>query len=193
MEHLVVKVVLLGDSGVGKSSLLTRFVDQRFSGAYKATIGADFVTHDIVVDGRDVTLQVWDTAGQERFQSLGTAFFRGADCCVLVFDVNVLGSFSNLGRWQQEFITQAAPSMAERFPFIVLGNKTDKDERVISTKDATAWCDSHGMRYFETRSQPSLAFGTGNALGCNSSLLPSALFPSSLCSLHSPVPRKEQE
>ncbi|ELR14901.1 Rab7/RabGfamily small GTPase [Acanthamoeba castellanii str. Neff] len=135
MDHLVAKVVLLGDSGVGKSSLLTRFTDKRFSGAYKATIGADFVTHDLIVDGREVTLQVW-----ERFQSLGTAFFRGADCCVLVFDVNV-----------------AAPSMAERFPFIVLGNKTDKDERVILTKDAAAWCESHGMRYFETSAKD----GTG--------------------------------
>ena len=65
-------------------------MNKRFSAAYKATIGADFLTREVVVDGRLVTMQLWDTAGQERFQSLGVAFYRGADCCVLVYDVNNL-------------------------------------------------------------------------------------------------------
>ncbi|GFS46190.1 RAB GTPase homolog G3F [Actinidia rufa] len=70
---------------------------------------------------------IWDTAGQERFQSLGVAFYRGADCCVLVYDVNVMKSFDNLNNWREEFLIQASPSDPENFPFVVIGNKVDVD------------------------------------------------------------------
>jgi Ras-related protein Rab-7A len=73
-------------------------------------------------------LQLWDTAGQERFQSLGVAFYRGADCCVLVFDVNSSKSFQALESWRDEFLIQASPHDPENFPFVVLGNKVDVDE-----------------------------------------------------------------
>ncbi|XP_057545650.1 ras-related protein Rab7A-like isoform X2 [Amaranthus tricolor] len=72
-------------------------------------------------------LTIWDTAGQERFQSLGVAFYRGADCCVLTYDVNVMKSFENLNRWREEFLLQASPSDPDNFPFILLGNKIDFD------------------------------------------------------------------
>ncbi|KAG5619153.1 hypothetical protein H5410_018977 [Solanum commersonii] len=96
---------------------------------------------------------IWDTAGQERFQSLGVAFYRGADCCVLVYDVNVMKSFENLNNWREEFLIQASPSDPENFPFVVLGNKIDVDggnSRVVSEKKAKAWCASKGIPYFET-------------------------------------------
>ncbi|KAK0608662.1 hypothetical protein LWI29_034000 [Acer saccharum] len=80
---------------------------QKFSQQYKATIGADFVTKEVQIDDKLVTLQIWDTAGQERFQSLGAAFYRGADCCVLVYDVNVLKTFETLDNWREEFLKQA--------------------------------------------------------------------------------------
>jgi len=73
---------------------------------YKATIGADFLTKEVLVDDRLITMQIWDTAGQERFQSLGVAFYRGADSCVLVFDVNVAKTFENLDSWRDEFLIQ---------------------------------------------------------------------------------------
>ena len=77
-------------------------------------------------------LQIWDTAGQERFQSLGVAFYRGADCCVLVFDVNVAKTFENLDSWRDEFLIQAGPRDPENFPFVVLGNKIDlENQRVV--------------------------------------------------------------
>lgn len=99
-------------------------------------------------------LQIWDTAGQERFQSLGVAFYRGADCCVLTYDVNVTKSFENLNRWREEFLLQASPSDPDNFPFILLGNKIDVDGgsgRVVSEKKAKAWCMSKGnIPYFET-------------------------------------------
>ncbi|KAK4397019.1 Ras-related protein Rab7 [Sesamum angolense] len=79
----------------------TRYVNRKFSNQYKATIGADFLTKEVQFEDRIFTLQIWDTAGQERFQSLGVAFYRGADCCVLVYDVNVTKSFDNLNNWRR--------------------------------------------------------------------------------------------
>uniref|UniRef100_A0A453F848 GTP-binding protein n=1 Tax=Aegilops tauschii subsp. strangulata TaxID=200361 RepID=A0A453F848_AEGTS len=92
--------------GVGKTSLMNQYVHNKFSQQYKATIGADFVTKEVLIEDRLVTLQIWDTAGQERFQSLGVAFYRGADCCVLVYDVNVNKSFDTLNTWHDEFLNQ---------------------------------------------------------------------------------------
>jgi len=103
-------------------------VNKKFSASYKATIGADFLTREVLVDDRQVTMQLWDTAGQERFQSLGVAFYRGADCCVLVFDVNNSKSFDTLDSWRDEFLIQASPRDPENFPFVVLGNKIDMEE-----------------------------------------------------------------
>ena len=76
--------------------------------------------------------QIWDTAGQERFQSLGVAFYRGADCCVLVYDVTMANTFKNLDSWRDEFLIQASPRDAENFPFVVLGNKIDLESRAVS-------------------------------------------------------------
>ncbi|CEH14214.1 rab small monomeric gtpase [Ceraceosorus bombacis] len=150
------KVIILGDSGVGKTSLMNQYVNKRFSSSYKATIGADFLTREVLVDDRLVTMQLWDTAGQERFQSLGVAFYRGADCCVLVYDVNSAKSFETLDSWRDEFLIQAAPHDPENFPFVVLGNKIDVEEskRMVSQKRAMNWCASKGgIPYFETSSK----------------------------------------
>ncbi|KAD2394363.1 hypothetical protein E3N88_41340 [Mikania micrantha] len=153
-RRTLLKVIILGDSGVGKTSLMNQYVNKKFSNQYKATIGADFLTKEVELEDRLFTLQIWDTAGQERFQSLGVAFYRGADCCVLVYDVNVQKSFDDLNNWREEFLIQASPSDPENFPFIVLGNKVDVDggnSRVVSEKKARAWCASKGnIPYFET-------------------------------------------
>ncbi|KAF8400791.1 hypothetical protein HHK36_014093 [Tetracentron sinense] len=194
-RRMLLKVIILGDSGAfggedisDESFLLInlnvvfRYVNRKFSNQYKATIGADFLTKEVVFEDRLFTLQfvvcsiqhqfitisdelinakwfeacskIWDTAGQERFQSLGVAFYRGADCCVLVYDVNVMKSFENLNNWREEFLIQASPSDPENFPFVVLGNKIDVDggnSRVVSEKKAKAWCASKGnIPYFET-------------------------------------------
>ncbi|KAH9619469.1 hypothetical protein KSS87_019748 [Heliosperma pusillum] len=150
----LLKVIVLGDSGVGKTSLMNQYVHKKFSQQYKATIGADFLTKELQIDDKLVTLQIWDTAGQERFQSLGVAFYRGADCCVLVYDVNVMKSFDNLDTWHGEFLKQANPPDPKAFPFILLGNKIDIDggnSRVVSDKKAKDWCSSKGnIPYFET-------------------------------------------
>ncbi|KAK3211812.1 hypothetical protein Dsin_016518 [Dipteronia sinensis] len=153
-RRTLLKVIVLGDSGVGKTSLMNQYVYKKFSQQYKATIGADFVTKEVQIDDKLVTLQIWDTAGQERFQSLGAAFYRGADCCALVYDVNVLKTFETLDNWREEFLKQVYPGVPETFPFIVVGNKIEVDggnSRVVSEKKAKEWCVSRGnIPYFET-------------------------------------------
>jgi len=178
-KKALLKVIILGDSGVGKTSLMNQYVSRKFSSHYKATIGADFLTKEVMVDDKLVTMQIWDTAGQERFQSLGVAFYRGADCCVLVFDVNVAKSFEHIDNWREEFLSQAAPRNKEIFPFVLLGNKIDLENRAVTQKRAQAWCQANGnIPYFETSAKEAInvdqAFQTiaKNALQQESNLEP---------------------
>ncbi|KAA8912912.1 ras-like protein Rab7 [Sphaerosporella brunnea] len=148
----ILKVIILGDSGVGKTSLMNQYVNKKFSPSYKATIGADFLTKEVILDDRTVTLTIWDTAGQERFQSLGVAFYRGADCCVLVYDVNNAASFEHINSWREEFLIQASPRDPDSFPFVMLANKIDLGEgrRQVPRKRAAAYCHNRGqIPYFE--------------------------------------------
>jgi len=186
-KKVLLKVIILGDSGVGKTSLMNQYVNKKFSNQYKATIGADFLTKEVAVDDRLVTMQIWDTAGQERFQSLGVASYRGADCCVLVFDVNNQSSFKSLDSWRDEFLIQASPRDLENFPFVVLGNKIDLDTRGVTTARAQSWCQSKGnIPYFETSAKDNInveqAFQTiaRNALAQESETDLYAEFPSEI-------------
>ncbi|KAL0088598.1 P-loop containing nucleoside triphosphate hydrolase protein [Phycomyces blakesleeanus] len=146
MPKDILKVVLIGDGGVGKTSLRNQFIHKRFTNAYKATIGADFITKEVQKDDNTkVMLQLWDTAGQERFQSLGVAYYRGADACILVYDVNNYSSFQHLGRWREDFLKQSSlpEDEAKHFPFLMVGNKIDIDDRVVSRRQARAWAEQN--------------------------------------------------
>ncbi|XP_020489436.1 ras-related protein rab7 [Labrus bergylta] len=145
----VLKIILIGNSGVGKSSFMNRYVTHHFTNAYRATIGTDFFSKTVNIDGDFVILQIWDTAGTERFQSLGTPLYRGAHCCMLVFDVTSRDSFSALEGWRNEFLIQGEPQEPSEFPFIVLGNKTDLSNREVSHRLAMQWCEDIGAEYFE--------------------------------------------
>uniref|UniRef100_M4AYK1 small monomeric GTPase n=1 Tax=Xiphophorus maculatus TaxID=8083 RepID=M4AYK1_XIPMA len=150
-NNVLLKVILLGDGGVGKSSLMNRYVTDRFDSQSFHTIGVEFLNRDLEVDGRPVTLQIWDTAGQERFKSLRTPFYRGADCCLLTFSVNDLQSFLNLSCWKKEFMFYSDVKEPESFPFVVLGNKVDMEQREVGEDEARAWCEENGCcPYFET-------------------------------------------
>ena len=130
-----VKVVAIGDSGVGKTSLIQMFEHSRFTDNFKPTIGSDFSNKEITIDGRIIMLQIWDTAGQERYQSLGTAFYRGADCCMLVYDITNRASLDNLESWKESFLQKSMVVQPDSFPFLVVGNKLDlDDQRVVSTE-----------------------------------------------------------
>jgi len=151
-KKVLLKVIILGDSGVGKTSLMNQYVNKKFTNQYKATIGADFLTKEVMVDDKLVTMQIWDTAGQERFQSLGVAFYRGADCCVLVFDLTNAKTFESMDTWRDEFLVQASPRDPDNFPFVVIGNKADLDtKRKVSAQRAEKWCkEKNNIPYHET-------------------------------------------
>ena len=153
-KKALLKIIVLGDSGVGKTSLMNMFVNKSFSAQYKATIGADFLTKEITVNDKQISLQIWDTAGQERYQSLGVAFYRGADACCLVFDMTKPKSFEDLASWKEDFLNQANPRDRDNFPFVVLANMCDRaSERRVTEQDARAWCAegrSVPIPYFET-------------------------------------------
>ncbi|TFK48109.1 ras-domain-containing protein [Heliocybe sulcata] len=125
-----VKVVVIGASGVGKTSLRGQYISGRFSNGYRATIGADFIGKTIPHGGHPdegVTLQIWDTAGQERFSSLSSAFFRGADAAVLVFDVNHPQTLEALRKWWEDFKEKAPvrDDEVDDYCCVVVGNKVD--------------------------------------------------------------------
>lgn len=157
----VLKIILLGDSGVGKTSLMRQFVSGKFENRYKATIGADFFSVDDTIDGIPVKLQVWDTAGAERFASLGSAFYRGADACMLVYDITSSESYSHMSVWASEFTLQAG-----RKEMVLVGNKCDlEDKRQVFQRMVSQWCKdnpsqtspSEPMPFFETSAKENKA------------------------------------
>lgn len=103
-----IKLVVIGDSGVGKSSLIHFFQKGFFTDNFKPTIGADFANKEVQIDNdHQVVLQIWDTAGQERFQSLSSAFYRGADCCCIVYDITDSESFDHIVTWKDHFLSKS--------------------------------------------------------------------------------------
>ncbi len=136
-KKINLKVILVGDQAydelkmgrVGKTSLLRRFVQNKFVPGYKATIGADFMTKEIILNDQVVTLQCWDTAGQEQYHALSAAFYKGSNCCVLVYDITDQQSFNHLGSWRDKFLANVAPKSAEGAAFVVLGNKSDDEKK----------------------------------------------------------------
>lgn len=163
-------------SSVGKTSLMNRYSTGKFTGQYKATIGADFLSKQVIVTdafgvSHAVTLQIWDTAGQERFQSLGVGFYRGADGAILVYDITDTASLEHLEHWKSEFLNQVGGSAAPHnnmmgsappFPFVVLGNKVDKElDRRVPRQAAEEWCNGGnsntlGGGYYGSSSAPPL-------------------------------------
>eukprot|EP00826_Nyctotherus_ovalis_P045091 TRINITY_DN493_c0_g3_i15.p2 TRINITY_DN493_c0_g3~~TRINITY_DN493_c0_g3_i15.p2 ORF type:complete len:176 (-),score=55.27 TRINITY_DN493_c0_g3_i15:205-732(-) len=144
MKKKTCKVMILGDSGVGKTSLLKQYVNKVFTGHYKITIGSDFLTKDLNVGEEQLKLQIWDTAGQEKYRSLGIAYYRGADACVFVYDLTDKNSLTNLESWMETFFAQVAGQSKEGFPLIVVGNKSDRSDRAITEAMAKKWCRANG-------------------------------------------------
>ncbi|AOA62446.1 Putative GTP-binding protein [Komagataella phaffii CBS 7435] len=136
MASRPIKVLLIGDQGVGKSSIRRQLYYKVFSESYKATIGADYLTSKIHVNEYDeeVILQIWDTAGQERFNSISQIYYRGTDICIIVYDICNSDSFYNLNIWVQQFLNNCQVS---RPTIMIVGNKLDKSVlRQISLRQA---------------------------------------------------------
>lgn len=143
------KFLLIGGSGVGKSCLLTRFVDDTFSPSFVSTVGIDFKIRSIVLaSGGRVKLQIWDTAGQERFRTITKAFYRGAMCVFLVFDVTDKQSFDSLPLWLDEVTHNGVD---DTVPRILIGNKCDLvGKRIVGEAEAKVFASQHGYLYAET-------------------------------------------
>lgn len=137
---------------------MNQYVNKRFSQQYKATIGEDFLIKEVRIDDSLVRLKIWDTAGQERFQSLGTAFYREVNCCILVYDITTRKTFESLSSWRADFYYKSDIQDRENFPFVLIGNKADKEaERKVSTARAQSWCMGNGdIPFYETSAKESI-------------------------------------
>lgn len=143
----LIKLLLIGDSGVGKSCLLLRFCDDSWTPSFITTIGIDFKIRTIDLDGKKIKLQIWDTAGQERFRTITTAYYRGAMGILLVYDVTDEKSFNNIRTWHANIEQHASAGVNK----ILIGNKCDWDEkRAVSLEQGRQLADELGVRFVET-------------------------------------------
>mmetsp|Transcript_2059 Transcript_2059/g.3634 ORF Transcript_2059/g.3634 Transcript_2059/m.3634 type:complete len:201 (-) Transcript_2059:177-779(-) len=141
------KVVLIGDSGVGKSNLLSRFTRNEFNLESKSTIGVEFATRGIPVDGKMIKSQIWDTAGQERFRAVTKNYYRGAAGALLVYDITRRETFNHLTSWLSDARTMTNPSTI----IMLIGNKSDLDfQRDISYEEASKFAEENGLIFIET-------------------------------------------
>jgi len=144
-DHLF-KLVLIGDTGVGKSCLLLRFADDAFTESYISTIGVDFRFRTVKVEGKTVKLQIWDTAGQERFRTITSAYYRGADGIIMVYDVTNNDSFDHVSEWLTEVNRYANEGTCK----LLVGNKSDMDDKAVTAETAKEYADSLGIPFLET-------------------------------------------
>ena len=147
----LIKLLLIGDSGVGKSSILSRFADDSFSQTFITTIGIDFKIRTITLDDKKIKLQIWDTAGQERFRTITTAYYRGAMGILLVYDVTSEATFEAITGWMRA-IEQHASDTVDK---VLLGNKADTSgplvsARRVSTEQGQKLANEYGVKFFET-------------------------------------------
>ncbi|XWS77329.1 hypothetical protein CRYUN_Cryun01aG0251600 [Craigia yunnanensis] len=141
------KLLLIGDSGVGKSCLLLRFADDSYIESYISTIGVDFKIRTVEQDGKTIKLQIWDTAGQERFRTITSSYYRGAHGIIIVYDVTDQESFNNVKQWLNEIDRYASDNVNK----LLVGNKCDLTaNKVVSYETAKAFADEVGIPFLET-------------------------------------------
>jgi len=146
------KLLLIGDSGVGKSCLLLRFADDTYTESYISTIGVDFKIRTIELDGKTIKLQIWDTAGQERFRTITSSYYRGAHGIIVVYDVTDNESFNNVKQWLHEIDRYACENVNK----LLVGNKSDLTvKRVVSTEQGKEFAESLGIEFLETSAKTS--------------------------------------
>jgi len=143
----MLKMLVLGESGVGKSCVLLRFAENTFNESFISTVGVDFKFRTVEIDGKMVKLQIWDTAGQERFRTITSSFYRGANGILLVFDVTDKKSFQRIEAW----VTQINSYAPTKVPIMLCGNKVDLvSKRVVPFDDAKELANKFGWKYIET-------------------------------------------
>ncbi|KAI7747656.1 hypothetical protein M8C21_017525 [Ambrosia artemisiifolia] len=143
----VYKVVVIGDSAVGKTQVLSRFTRNEFCFDSKSTIGVEFQTRTLTIKSKVVKAQIWDTAGQERYRAVTSAYYRGALGAMLVYDITKRESFDHVARWVEELRAHADNSIV----IALIGNKVDlEDKRAVPSEDAVEFAENQGLYFFET-------------------------------------------
>merc|ERR1711977_187099 len=141
------KLLLIGDSGVGKSCLLLRFADDTYQESYISTIGVDFKIRTVEIDGKVIKLQIWDTAGQERFRTITSSYYRGAHGIIVVYDVTDEETYTAVERWMTEIDRFAGPEVNK----MIVGNKCDMvTKKKVEFAKAKEYADGLGIPFFET-------------------------------------------
>ncbi|XP_054785031.1 ras-related protein RABA5b-like [Prosopis cineraria] len=146
-EEYLFKIVLIGDSAVGKSNLLSRFARNEFDNNSKATIGVEFQTQVVEIDGKEIKAQIWDTAGQERFRAVTSAYYRGAVGALIVYDISRRTTFDSIKRWLEELSLHCDTTVAR----MLVGNKCDlQNIREVSIEDGKSLAEEEGLFFMET-------------------------------------------
>ena len=145
--HYLLKFVIIGDSGVGKSNILLRYIYNSFSEEFKTTVGVEFGAKNIEMDKKIYRIQIWDTAGQENFRSIARAYYKNSVCACVVYDISNHSSFEDIQVWIDDCTKQTAKSVL----LFLIGNKTDlNDKREVSYEEGEAYAKSHKMMFIET-------------------------------------------
>ena len=147
------KVLLLGDTSVGKTCLLKRYTEDTFQDAYLSTIGFDYKFKIVTLkSGKEVKVQIWDTAGQERFRTIAKSYYRGAHGIILVFDVTNQKTFDNIKMWVNQIKEEASSKVC----VILIANKIDSEERVVSKEDAAALAKNYELKLYEASAKENI-------------------------------------
>ena len=145
-EEIKIKIMLLGESQIGKTSLIQRYVKNNFNLSYITTVGIDFQLKQIKMNNKSIKLQIWDTAGQERFKNITKSYFHSSDGFIVGYDITSRLSFTNVSTWLKE-INDNAPEEIQK---ILIGNKCDLNEREVTTEEGQKLAEENGMKFFET-------------------------------------------
>ena len=141
------KYIIIGDSSVGKSNLLMKFIQNKFTEEYLTTIGVEFGTKNIKINNKIYRIQIWDTAGQEYFRSIAKAYFKNCVCAMLVYDITCKESFDNIKNWLQDIHEESPKTVL----IVLIGNKIDlEDKRIISFDDGKNFANENGLIFMET-------------------------------------------
>lgn len=147
MEHKKqsFKIIIVGEPGVGKTSILERYCDKYFSDTYASTIGVDFNIKNVMLNGKYTKLQIWDTAGQERFRTITTFYYRGTDAVIITFDLTKIATFNKLSEWLIELKNYVLHNN-----FILVGNKSDDADREVDSELIMKFAKDNDLHYIET-------------------------------------------
>lgn len=153
-KGLMIKLLLIGDSGAGKTALLMRHCSNTFSASRISTIGIDFRIKKMEIDGENIMLQIWDTAGQERFRTITQSYYRGANAILMVYDITDRQTFEGIKYWSSDISLKSD----EAYIKILVGNKADLENfRMVSFEEGEKLANENGMIFFETSAKE----GTG--------------------------------